>query len=225
MKIDDRLLIQALINSNDRFMEELPEVKEAHDFSRRFEKNMNHLISASNKYGGHIWLEKCIRYATKAAIIAVSFLAVNFVSVKAFDFDIWQVVVTKTTEFININFRKVDETEKQSRFFRYKMKVIPDGYEQQEFYQAENMSVQHFISDKGTITYTESLITETANVNILSGAREQGEAGNHEVSYIAGEESLTAFFCDEKFYHILIIQGEDANRNFADKIIEELEEQ
>lgn len=232
MKIDDNLLTQALINHNNHFVEELPDATELHDFSRRFEKKMSRLISANRKFGGHIWLERVTRYVTKIAVIVAGIVMVNFVSVQAFDLDIWQVFVTKTSEFISINFQKNNSEEQKpdkigdiNTTVRMKITNIPVGYTQQEFYSADNMTVQHLTSDNGTITYTESLITETANVNIRNGNQETDMAGDRLVSYISGDDSITAFFCDEEFYHILEIQGRDANKNFANEIIEGLEEQ
>lgn len=226
MKIDDNLLTQALINNNNQVMAELPESTELHKFSRRFEKKMNRLISANSKFGGHIWLERVTRYVTKIAVTAVCLVMVNFVSVKAFDVDIWQVIVTKTSQFIHINFDRENESaDFNSSAVRMSVVNIPDGYTEQELYQADNLTVQHFTSENGTITYTESLITETAEINIATGNQISGNIGCWRVSYVINENDVTAFFQDEKFYHIVQVQGEDANKEFVDKIIEELEEQ
>lgn len=232
MKIDDNLLTQALINYNNHFVEELPDATELHDFSRRFEKKMRRLVSVNRNFGGHIWLERVTGYVTKIAVIIVCLVMVNFVSVQAFGVDIWQVVVMKTSEFINVNFQKNNSSKQKpgktseiNLSVRMKITNIPVGYAQQEFYSTDNMTVQHLTSDNGTITYTESLITETANVNIRNGNQETDMAGDRLVSYISGDDSITAFFCDEEFYHILEIQGRDANKNFANEIIEGLEEQ
>ena len=233
MKIDESLIVQAFTNNNYHFMQEMPEVIEAHDFSGKFEKKMGRLICANKKFGGHVWLERCIRYATNVAIIVGCLVMINFVSVKAFDFNIWRAVVTKTEEFLHINFQQQDEINlpqedeinTQSLSFQLKIVKIPEGYTQQDFYSEDNMTVQHLTSENGTITYMESLITETADVNIASGNQDTSIVGNYEVNYVMGENSLTAFFYDEMFYHILEIQGEDANKDFADKIVEALEEQ
>ena len=232
MRIDDNLLTQALINYNNHFVEELPDATELHDFSRRFEKRMRRLVSANRKFGGHIWLERVTRYVTKIAVIVAGFVMVNFVSVQAFDLDIWQVCVTKTSEFISIHFQKnngaeqkTDKTGDINTTVRMKITNIPVGYTQQEFYYADNMTVQHLVSENGTITYSESLITETTNVNIGIGTQETGTVEDRKVSYVNRDGCITAFFCDEEFYHILEIQGKDANKSFANEIIEELEEQ
>lgn len=225
MKIDDRMLTQALINSNKRFLESLPTDMEEHVFSKTFERKMKHLVTASKKYGSNLWLERFITYAAKAAVIVVCLITVNFVSVKAFDFNIWNVIITKTGEFLNINFEKPADDIIGMKAMRLKIVNLPEEYKQQEMYQSDDLSVQQFVSEGGTITYTESLISETADVNIESGIASTEKIGNWQVSYIAGEDSITAFFTDEKYYHIVEIQGVDANEEFAGKIIEELEEQ
>lgn len=224
MKIDDKLLTQAFINNNNRFMESISSDVESHNFSRRFEKKMNHLISADKKYGGNIWIERFVRFSAKAAVIILCLITMNFVSVKAFGFNFWNVIIEKTGEFLNINFEKPkdDITGVISRKLR--LVNIPEGYEQLEYYEAENMFVQCFMSDSGTITYTECPISETADVNIASGAEKNKQLGNYRVSYITVEESITAFFIDDEYYHIVEIQGANANEEFASKIIEELEE-
>lgn len=230
MKIDDRLLTQALINYNNQFVDEFPNQVEVHEFSRSFEKKMRHLISADRTYGGRHWLERMVRYTTKIAVIAICFVMINLVSVKAFDVNIWQVIVTKTEHFVNIHFAQKDKTPQESGSAldgaeRMKIQNIPVGYTQQEFYAADNMTVQHLVSESGTITYTESLVTETADVNIAAGVHTAGNVGAYQVDYIRQDDSLTAFFHDDTFYHIVEIQGKDADEDFANKIIEELEEQ
>lgn len=230
MKFNEELLTQAFINCNNRFMEELPESIEVHGFSRRFEKKMSRLISADKKYGGRIWLERFTTYAVRVAVIVMCLITINFVSVKAFGVNIWQVIVTKTEQFININFIEQEnegsDISKKTRVFaRMKIANIPEGYTQKEFYREDNMTVQHLVGDNGTVTYTESLITETADVNIATGKQETGIVDGYEVSYVIKENSITAFFSDAKFYHIVQVQGKDANIEFANQIIEELEEQ
>ncbi len=226
MKIDDKLLTRALINNNNRFMEELPDSTGIHKFSRKFEKKMHRLISADSKFGGHIWLERMSRYVTKIAVTVACLVMINIVSVKAFDVNIWQVIVTKTSRFIHLNFNMQDEKINiDTSAIRMKIVNIPDDYTELEFYQTNNMTVQHFTSENGTITYTENLITETAEINIAMGNQDTGNVGNWSVSYVTSEDGITAFFQDEKFYHIVQIQGRDANKEFVDRIIEELEEQ
>lgn len=225
MKIDDRVLTKALINSNGRFMESLPTEIEAHNFSKSFERKMNHIILTNQKYGGNLWIERFVRYSAKAAVIILCMITINLVSVKAFDFDIWKAVVTKTGEFLNIHFEKSQDDMIGMEAVRLKIADVPDSYEMQQDYCSENLSVQHLTSEGGTITYTESLISETADVNIESGSSSGEQIGRWEVKFVASEDSITAFFTDEKFYHIVEIQGTDANKDFALKIIEGLEEQ
>lgn len=225
MKIDDRLLTQALINRNERFMESLSTDVEAYNFSGRFEKKMRHLIVAEKRYGGNLWVEEIVRYSANAAVLVLCLIGINFVSVKAFDINIWNAISTKTSEFLNINFEKAEEDIVGTKAMRFKIVDIPEGYIQQEYYSSENVSVQHFTSENGTVTYTESLISETADVNIESGDSIVGQIGSLHVRYIFAEESITAFFTDDKYYHIVEIQGADANKEFAREIIEELEEQ
>lgn len=225
MKIDDKVLAQALINNNNLFMENLPTNMEIHNFSKSFERKMRHLIIANNKYGGRLWMERFVSYSSKIAVISMCVLAINLVTAKAFDVDLWGIIIIKTEEFFNVNFSRPENSTVDINVARLKIAKIPDGYKLQEEYQSENLSVQSFVSDKGTLTYTESLISETADINIESGESTIKQVGNWQVNYITGEDSITAFFTDDKYYHIVEIQGADANEEFLDKIIEELEEQ
>lgn len=225
MKIDDKVLAQALINNNDLFMKKLPTNMEIHNFSRSFERKMRHLINADKKYGGKLWVERFVSYSSKVAVTIMCLFTINFVSVKAFDANIWEMIVTKTEEFFNINFSKPESSKVDTNIARLKIANIPEEYKKQEEYQSDNLSVQSFASDDGTITYTESLINETADVNIEGGESKIKQVGNWQVNYITGEDSITAFFTDDKYYHIVEIQGANANEEFLDKIIEELEEQ
>lgn len=191
---------------------------------------MRRLISVEKRYGRRIWIGNSIGYVTKAAVVIICLIAINFVSVKAFDLNLWQTIVTKTGEFIHVSFKNqnnenVEETSVDiySEPIRMKISKAPKGYKQQEFYYAENMTVQQLVSENGTITYTESLITETVDVSMAKGQKETDSVRGYEVSYFIDEDSICAFFCDDEFYHIISIQGDNANRKFVDKIIEELE--
>ena len=231
MKLDERALTKALINQNNFFMESLPAEIELHNFSGKFEKKMNRLIVADKKYGGKIWLQRAMEYTAKAAVIAVCLVTVNFISVKAFHLDLWKMIFSNSKEFIQINFEKETTiagtnesgTAMSSNPVRLKIKEVPNGYTLEEDYGTDEMTVQYLVSEKGSITYTESLITETANVNIAQGTQQKGVVGNYQVSYIIDKDKVTAFFCDDEFYHIVEIEGEDANKSFADEIIKKLE--
>lgn len=225
MKIDDKLLTKALINSNDRFVESLPEDIKPHNFSKSFQRKMNHIILAEKKYGGRVWAEKIVRYSTKVAVFILCLITINFVSVKALDFNIWETVISKTSDFLNIHFEKSQEDVANMEPIRLKLTEIPTGYEMQQDYYSKNLSVQHLTSEGGTITYTESPISETADVNIESGSSITEQIRGWKVKFVEGKNSITAFFADETFYHIVEIQGADANKDFALKIIEELEVQ
>lgn len=225
MKIDDRILAQGLINNNNLFMEKLPTNVETHNFSKSFERKIKHLINANKKYGGKLWVERFVSCSSKVAVTIMCLFTINFATVKAFDINIWQMIITKTEEFFNFNFAKPENSNVGNNIARLKIANIPQGYKVQEEYQSDNLAVQSFISDSGSITYTEGLISETADVNIESGESITKRIGNIQVNYITGEESITAFFTDDKYYHIVEIQGADANEEFLDKIIEELEEQ
>ena len=224
MNIDDKLLTQALTNSNNRFMDNLPTDMEIHSFSTGFARKMKHLVDANKKYGGKLWVERVVNYSVKVAIIILCLITINFISVKAFDVNIWNIIITKSGEFLNINFKKPRNDFVGTNFTRLKIVDVPEGYEQQENYYSDNMSVQQFITKGGSITYTESLISETADLNIENGNRFIEQIGDWQVSFITRENSITAFFVDEKYYHIVEIQGVDANEEFAGIIIEELEE-
>lgn len=224
MKIDDKVLTKALINSNKLFMDELPTNMEVHNFSHRFERNIRHLTNAEKRYGGKLWLEKMVSYSAKVAVLIVCLFAVNFVTIKAFNVNMWDVVITKTEEFLNLNFSKKETTVVSKSIAQYKIKSIPKGYVLNQEYESDNLFVQNFKSENGTITYTESLLNETANVNIENGESVTKQVGNWQVNCITGEDSITAFFLSDKYYHIIEIQGVNTTEEFLVNIIEELEE-
>lgn len=224
MQIDDKVLVQALVKNNNLFMNNISTNMEIHNFSKSFERKMKHLINAEKKYGGRLWIERFVSYSYKVAVVIMCLFTINFVSIKAFNLNIWNIIVTRTEEFVNINFNNAISGNFDTYSIRLKIVNIPKGYKKQEEYFSENMSVQSFISDNGTIAYMESLISETADVKIESGKNSTKLMGNWQVNYITGEDSITAFFTDDKYYHIVEIQGNDANEEFLNKIIEELEE-
>ena len=230
----DSILIQALKMDNDIFMDELPEIVETHNFSGRFERKMRHLIRANNTFNGKRWLEICTRYVTEFAAIIICILVVNIISIQAFHINLWEVVVDSTGDMINIRFRDNKESvsdkqevakNKESESIHLKIGSIPEGYSQQEFYSTDELVVQILESNYGTITYTESPITKTADINIAKGKSETEMIGTREVTFVSGENNITAFFTDAMYYHIVEIQGQDANKKTAIEIVKNLEEQ
>lgn len=222
---NEDILRKAFIKNNEIFMDNLPENVEIHAFSKKFEKKMARFITADNKFGGKMWLERSVRCISRLAVLVICFVMINFVSVKAFNFDIWQVIVTKTDEFIHINFTKNVSQKQDTESKRLKMTQIPKGYVEVQSDFSDNMSVQIFTSDRGTITFQETLISENADVNIYQGSTDKELVDGVEVSYVIREDTMTAFFSDETYYHILSIQGSDADKDFAKQIIKNLEEQ
>lgn len=229
MRIDEKLLAQALANNNSRFMETVSLGIEEHSFTNSFERKMKHLIDANKKYGGRIWLEKTIRYSTQIAAVILCFIAVNFVSVKAFNLNLWNMIVDATSQFVNITFDKQSE-EKVCASEKLQIVNIPEGYtllnatDGMANNQQGELYVQIFTSDEGTITYTETLISESINIDVESGESFEEKAGDRTVTCIEQDSSITVIFTDDVYCHIVEIQGKDANVQFALNIIEEMEE-
>lgn len=238
----DDILTKALTNYNNALMEGLPEIVEAHDFSGRFERKMNRLIRADKRFGGKRWMEACVRYSTSVAVALICFIVINTLSISAFNFNLWDIIVDNTGDMINIKFEnaksgsapEIEATEEKSTAKKkseeaggthYKIGMIPEGYVIQEQYSSDELVVEILESNNGTITYTEGPITDTADINIAKGEREAEIIGAKEVTLIHGENNLTAFFTDNSYYHIVEIQGQDADKEMAVKIIEGLEEQ
>lgn len=230
----DSIFIQALKMNNDIFMDELPDIVESHNFSGRFERKMRHLIRANHTFNGKRWLEICTRYVTEAVAVIICILIVNTISIQALHINLWEVVVDSTGDMINIRFRDNKESasekqevakNKESESIHLKIGSIPEGYSQQEFYSTDELVVQILQSDYGTITYTESPVTKTADINIAKGKSETEIIGMREVTFVSGENNITAFFTDVKYYHIVEIQGQDADKKTAIEIVKNLEEQ
>lgn len=225
IRYTDDVLSEALKNINHKFMNELPDEAEEHIFSKKFIRKMRRLLRANQYFGGCLWLEKTARIAAASAAVIICFIGVNQVSVRAFDFNIWQAIVTKTNDFVNIHFIKDrNETETVQESHRCKIIIPPEEYIFVNDDVMDNMTVQNLVSDKGTISYIESEITETADIYIT--AVENGEdeiISGWKVTYIHGEQVITAVFYDEQYYHIITVQGEDASRSFVNRIIEALE--
>lgn len=238
----DDILIKALTNNNNVSMEELPDIVEAHNFSGRFERKMNRLIRADKRFGGRRWMEACVRYTTSVAMAFICLIAINTLSINAFNINLWDVIVDNTGDMINIQFKStksdgapvteadeenstVNKKSEEVRAVHYRIGNIPDGYTLQEQYSSDELVVEILESDNGTITYTESPITETADIHIAKGESETEPVGVKDVTFIYGENNITAFFTDVAYYHIVEIQGQDANKETAVKIIESLEEQ
>lgn len=227
MRVDDKLLTSALKICNENAMNRIPDIIDRHEFSRGFQRKIERMNKAHKKFRGSLGIERVVRYTTRIATIMVCFIVLNAVVIRAFHVDIWNVVYDKIGAYTRIGFTQKTETETID-IIDTKLKIVsvPDGYKAEEEYFSENMSVQNFRSDAGTITYTEGLITESANVDILEET--EGKkliVGAKEVTLIDGENNITAFFKDNKYYHIVEIQGADANEKFMKDIIEKLEVQ
>lgn len=225
---NDTVLAEALKKYNNAFMEELPMVAEPHSFSKKFEKRMSQLLRANKKFGGRRWLERSVRYATGFAAMVVCLLAVNTISIHAFHINLWEIVVDSTGDLINLKFKNGEKENidiPKEGGTHFKIANIPNGYSQADYYTSEELVVQVLQSNNGTITYTEGLLTESADVNAYKGEQETETIGAKEVTFIYGENNITALFTDVKYYHIVEIQGQDANKKTVAEIIKGLEEQ
>lgn len=228
MKLNDDILTSALKICNDKDMNSIPDIIDAHHFSRKFERKMEKVIRAHRSFWGSLAIEKVVRYTTRLAVVVVCFVLINVASINAFHYDLWNAAYKKVGEMININFSS-NETEHVTMDTDTRLKIVspPAGYEKKEEYFSENISVQNYESNNGTITYTEGLITETADVNmrVEKEGTEKISVGAKEVTLSYGKENITAFFKDNKYYHIIEIQGADANKKFVTDMIQKLEAQ
>lgn len=223
MILDDDVLKQALVLYNEETMNQIPDIIGIHNYSYRFEKKIKRISRAQKKFGGNIIMERCTRYCAKIAAVVLCFMAINITFVKAFDFNIWQMVVTKTEDFININFEEnKNDNNKVATKGNMMITKIPDGYKKESEYFSNELSVQQFISDNGTISYTESPVTDTADVTVKGTKTKKVTVGAKEVMISLGEKNITAVYNDDKYYHTVEIQGKDANEKFITKIIAEL---
>mgnify|MGYP001093935461 CR=1 FL=1 len=153
-KLNQDALKEALFMYNETFMQKMPDIVEAHNFSGRFERKMSHLIKAEKKFNGKRWAEV---------------FAIN-----AFNVNLWNKIVDNTTDMINISFenksenqtRPSDNSNTASDGIKYQIKNAPKGYALRDNYNSEELFVQSFTSDNGTITYTESPISTGANLKI-----------------------------------------------------------
>ena len=231
-KLCQDALKEALFMYNETFMQKMPDIVEAHNFSERFERKMSHLIKAEKKFNGKRWVEICVRYTTSIAAVILCFIVVNVFAINAFNVNLWNKIVDNTTEMINIRFennresktRPSDNTNIVSDGIKYRIKNAPKGYELKDNYNSGELFVQSFTSDNGTITYTESPISSGANVKIANGETKEKMVGTKEVTFIYKENRITAYFTDNAYYHIVNIQGSDANEETAINIIENLED-
>lgn len=53
-------------------------------------------------------MERCTRYCSKIATFVLCLVVVNVTFVKAFDINLWQMVVTQTENFINVDFTQTE---------------------------------------------------------------------------------------------------------------------
>ena len=107
VKLNDDVLKQALVLHNQETMEQIPDIINTHNFSYRFEKKIRRISRAQKKFGGNMIMERCTRYCSKIATFVLCLVAVNVTFVKAFDINLWQMVVTQTENFINVDFHKL----------------------------------------------------------------------------------------------------------------------
>lgn len=228
MKLNDDILTSALKICNDNDMSSIPDIIDAHHFSGKFERKMARVIRAHKSFRGSLGTERAVRYTTRLAAAVLCMVFVNVVSINAFHYDLWNAVYHKAGDMINIGFAS-NETEHAVVDTDTRLKIVspPAGYEKKEEYFSGNISVQNYESSNGTITYTEGLITETADVNmrVEKDRTEKISVGAREVTLFYGKENITAFFQDNKYYHIIEVQGADANEKFVTDIIQKLEAQ
>lgn len=226
LQYSEEILAEAFANVNDKFMNDLPENIEPHLFSRGFERKMKPILRANRKFKGRIWMERTVRYASIAATMVVCLLAINQVSVKAFNYDIWEAVITKTKDIITIHFEKeIEEPRISGKGYKLKISNLPEGYELTNEVEMEKLTIQNLKSDRGTVSYIESEITTSVNIYSEASLNSHYEEINGwQVTYLQKDGKYVGIFTDEEYYHIVEVQGEDANIEFINEIIRGLEE-
>lgn len=224
VKLNDDVLKQALVLHNQETMEQIPDIINTHNFSYRFEKKIRRINRAQKKFGGNMIMERCTRYCSKIVTFVLCLVAVNVTFVKAFDINLWQMVVTQTENFINVDFAQTEnDNSKVAKGSRMMISSTPDGYKKESEYFSEELSVQHFVSDSGTISYTESLVSDTAKIKAKAEKTKTVIVGVKEVLISFGAENITAMYTDDKYCHTVEVQGTDADEEFVINIISELE--
>lgn len=213
VKLNDDVLKQALVLHNQETMEQIPDIINTHNFSYRFEKKIRRISRAQKMFGGNMIMERCTRYFSKIATFVLCLVAVNVTFVKAFDINLWQMVVTQTE----------NDNSKVAKGSRMMISSTPDGYKKESEYFSEELSVQHFVSDSGTISYTESLVSDTAKIKAKAEKTKTVTVGAKEVLISFGAENITAMYTDDKYCHTVEVQGTDADEEFVINIISELE--
>ena len=129
-------------------------------------------------------------------------------------------VVTQTENFINVDFAQTEnDNSKVAKGSRMMISSTPDGYKKESEYFSEELSVQHFVSDSGTISYTESLVSDTAKIKAKAEKTKTVIVGVKEVLISFGAENITAMYTDDKYCHTVEVQGTDADEEFVINII------
>ena len=232
--LHEKELIEALKLNNQRFMDEMPGECKTHEFSERFERRMNHYIKAHKTYNGNIWLERFVRYSSGVAAVVLCCIVINFVSVKAFDINLWHIIAGYESGYTQLSFeRNGNETvdadmpvnTENSVTQRYCIGKVPEGYRDvTENSPDEEWTNQVFVTEGGdSIVYLEGPVSEELLVDIESGEKKIQTVAGKKVYYEIKEDSIVAYFVDVKYYHMLTIEGKDANPETANKIISALE--
>jgi hypothetical protein len=226
--LNEKLLAEALALNNQKFLDEMPEVQKPHRFSNHFERRMKHYIRAQKKYSGKVWMERTLRYSSTAAAVILCFFTLNFVSAKVFDVSLWNLITGSDSGYTQLSFeQKETSTTKETIVAKnYRITEIPDDYQPVEDESTDSEWIhQIFVSDQGdSIVYLEGPITEELLVDIESGAKNQQMVGDKSVSYEIQDDSIVAYFIDDKYYHMLTIEGKNATIETVNQVIGALEE-
>lgn len=221
--ISEKTLAEALAHNNQKFMEQMPQVKNPHGFSAGFEKRMKPYLKAQKKYGGRIWMERVVRYSSVAAAVVLCSVSINFISAKVFDVSIWKMITGHKSGYTQIAFEKDSTSKEQIHSERYEIAKIPEGYKIIENESGEERhQVLLRLDEQGSITYIEGNITEQVLIDIASENQHKEYVGDKEVFFDEKEDVLTAYFLDDQYYHLVTIQGQDASKKMVCEIIRNL---
>ena len=222
--ISEKTLSEALALNNENFMERMPKVKEPHRFSKSFERRMNRYMKAERKYGGSIFMERAVRYCATAAAMVVCLVSLNLISAKVFEQSIWNMITGNKSGYTQVSFEKASETKQELTGQHYRLAEIPKNYEvTMSVPKGEHLEILVRKDGTGSISYVEGDVSEQVVADIASKKQKQEIIGGHDVMIAEDDESITACFVDDRYYHIVTIQGRDASMEMVRKIISTLE--
>ena len=224
------LIKKAFEQYNENNVVRLPDIIPVHGFYNRFEKKMNRLIKTQNTNNRRGWAKTCTKWLATAAVIAISLFTVNHISATVFNYNIWEAIVGSKGQQVQVEFEKSKDGSGQNSVpsKHLKLDMMPKTYgltdsrisedfsvyicEMYDFYKSDNIN--------GTVTYTEMLIDEGLKAIGKDGEKSEGIVGQWKVNYVQNQDSIVAYFLDNKYCHTIVVQGANADKEFVNTLIE-----